>query len=603
MDNNGKNLGLARLAIANDDEVSAPVHRQANDASASGLSKAIDANAISKATSLIGSLSAFDESSYVWDLATDTVEWSPNAASVFGFDDILQIATGQGFESRIVPEHQARRRAAIAPGLAAPKVRSIPYFVQYRFRPGALRGTATIWLEEHGQWLFGEDGRLKKASGTIRVVSESFVAEQAAQFGCDLLDTMSQLNRTRLPQALAAFLGRAEHRQGSSSFLMISVNNIAAINEAFGFEIGDEVLVAVGEILKSKLRSGDLLGRYSSDKFGVIVNNCGSRTMRIAAERFIKVVRDTPISTSACPINATISVGGVAIPECATTVQQVFTRSLQALDVARARRGDSFCAFEPGNKHETIRNRRITIADDILAALDEDRMRLVLQPLVNAKTRKADFYECLLRMQKPDGKLLSAGEFIPFAERYGLLKLIDRRTLELAVALLKQHPKLTLSLNVSGATTTDQDWLNSLRALTDNDRSLTRRLVLEITETNVIDDLDEAVAFVDSLRELGCRAAIDDFGAGFTSFKNLKHLPVDLVKIDGAFVKNLAIDSSDQIFVKTMVELAQSFGMETVAEWVGDEECADILTKAGITYLQGFYFGQPIRAEDLPPDL
>lgn len=553
----------------------------------------------SEALDLVGMLSAFDESAYVWDLVEDTLEWEENAHAVFGLDDAGQISTGRSFEERIVPEHRARRKSVVNNSSTSPYDRGVPYRVQYRFRPGPLRGIASIWLEDHGRWWPDEDGKPVRARGTIRVVNESFVAEQAALYGSDSDEMTGQLNRTRLPQAIAAVLGRAEHRQTSSAFLMIAVNNLASVNETFGFDIGDEVLNATAKIVKSKLRSGDLLGRYSSNKFGVIIANSGAGAMRIAAERFMKAVRQTQINTSACQLTATISIGGVTIPEQANTVRQVFSRSLHALEAAKSQRFDSFVPFEADNDQESMRQRRITIADDIMSALDDNRMRLVLQPLINSTTRKADLYECLLRMQKPDGSILSAGEFIPFAEQFGLLRLIDKRTLELSVALLRKHPRLSLSVNVSSMTTTDQDWLSTLQNLADNDRSLTKRLILEITETKVIDDIDHAIAFVDTLREMGCRVAIDDFGAGYTSFKNLKHLPVDMVKIDGAFVKNLSVDSSDRIFIKTMVELAETFGMETVAEWVGDAETADILTKAGITYLQGFHFGLPINADEL----
>ena len=225
-------------------------------------------------------------------------------------------------------------------------------------------------------------------------------------------------------------------------------------------------------------------------------------------------------------------------------------------------------------------------------------MRLALQPMIGAKTGKPELYECLLRMEKPDGSLVSAGEFVPVAEQLGLSRLIDRRTLELTVDLLVRHPDIVLSLNVSGLTCSDNEWLATLRRLTGGRKELLNRIVVEITETVAIEDIDQSINFVDTLKELGCRVAIDDFGAGYTSFKNLKLLNVDIVKIDGAFVKNLADDTSDQIFIKTMIELAQTFGMETVAEWVGNERTVKHLTDAGITYMQGFYYGMPFDAAD-----
>jgi EAL domain-containing protein (putative c-di-GMP-specific phosphodiesterase class I) len=202
-------------------------------------------------------------------------------------------------------------------------------------------------------------------------------------------------------------------------------------------------------------------------------------------------------------------------------------------------------------------------------------------------------------MVRPDGTTVGAGEFIELAEQLGMSRLIDRRTLELAVSLLKQHGDLTLSLNVSSMTCADPEWIVALHRLTAGQSSLTKRLIVEITETSAIGDLDQTIAYVDTLREFGCRVAIDDFGAGYTSFRNLKQLNVDLVKLDGAFVRNLANDEADRVFVRMMAELSTAFGMETVAEWVTDAETAEIVARLGMTYMQGFYFSQPVEACDL----
>ena len=136
----------------------------------------------------------------------------------------------------------------------------------------------------------------------------------------------------------------------------------------------------------------------------------------------------------------------------------------------------------------------------------------------------------------------------------------------------------------------------SLHALTGGRREIIQRLSVEITETAAIEDLDQTMSFVDALKELGCSVAIDDFGAGYTSFRNLKFLSVDMVKIDGSFVKNMTRDRVDRIFIETLVNLARTFNIETVAEWVGDEETARALTEMGVTYLQGFHFGEPLLA-------
>ena len=187
------------------------------------------------------------------------------------------------------------------------------------------------------------------------------------------------------------------------------------------------------------------------------------------------------------------------------------------------------------------------------------------------------------------------------AEQFGLAKLIDYRVLELAIELLRASPKIKLALNVSAATTTDPQWMAALEGFTGKDRSLTERLTIEITETTAISDVKAAIQFVSTLKALGCRVALDDFGAGYTSFRSLRELGVDMVKIDGSFIQNLGTDAEDEMFVRMLIDLARSFGVVTVGEWVGDERTVQLLEKAGVSYMQGYFFGMPELQKDAAP--
>lgn len=543
------------------------------------------------AVDLLSILSQVQETAYTWDVASDGIEWAGNAREVLGVRAIEAVGTGANFELLMAPEHIQRRNDAMHPIDAA--VGDAHFRVQYRFTPGGRRSDTSIWLEDHGQCTYDDDGRITNVRGVIRVINERYWEEQRLLHFSDHDELTGQLNRIRLTEALSAVLMRAERTKQSCCFLMACVDNLATINDSFGFEVGDEVIASVARIVKSRLRGGDSMGRYSSNKFGIILNDCGPGAMRIAAERFIKAVREATIRTAACQLSATISIGGVRIPDQASSVPQALGHALQALDRAKSRRHDGFMAYEPSATNESLRQRNISIADEVISALEENRMLLALQPIVDTKTRQPALYECLLRMEKPDGTIVSAGEFIPLAEQLGLSRFIDRRVLELAVALAKAHPTLRLSLNVSSLTCSDHEWLVALHRLTGGRRQITERLTVEITETAAIHDLDVSIAFVDTLKELGCKVAIDDFGAGYTSFKNLKTLNVDMVKIDGSFIRNLTSEPDNQVFIKTLVEIAETFNLETVAEWVGDEETAQIMAKAGITHQQGFHFGQP----------
>jgi diguanylate cyclase (GGDEF)-like protein len=441
-------------------------------------------------------------------------------------------------------------------------------------------------------------GMLSKPDETAYLCSDSYIKEQRLLYRNDYDELTGQLNRARLTDALNAVILRCSRSRRQSAFLMFAINNLAMVNETFGHQVGDEVIGAVVNAIKAKLRGGDSLGRYSVDTFGIILNDCGPDAMQIAADRFMRSVRELAIRASGVPVQATVSIGGVVLLDHAHTVHQALSCAMQALDNAKQNRLEGLTAYEANSTVERTRQRNVAIVDEVIAALEAGRMRLALQPMIGSRSGKAEIYECLLRMERSTGELVSAGEFIEIAEQLGLSRLIDKRTLEMAIALLKKHPELTLSVNVSSLTAHEPDWLAMLRRLTENDTSLLRRLIVEITETSVIIDMDLMKSFVDTLREMGCRIAIDDFGAGYTSFKNLKALKVDMVKIDGAFVKDLMVDKADQAFIRTMVDLARNFELETVAEWVGDEQSVQFLSQAGIDYLQGFYFGMPIPADE-----
>jgi EAL domain-containing protein (putative c-di-GMP-specific phosphodiesterase class I) len=269
-------------------------------------------------------------------------------------------------------------------------------------------------------------------------------------------------------------------------------------------------------------------------------------------------------------------------------------RAEQALDKARANGRDGFAAYEPSQQRETARLRQMQIADEVVLALKENRLKLAYQPIVAARSRQVSHYECLLRMVKPDGSILTAGHFVPATEQMGIVHLVDRFALEAAVATLKAHQQLTLAVNVSGTAASDPAWLQDFVDYIRTAKEVAPRLIVELTETAALHHFEENAQFVSQLREVGVRVAIDDFGAGYTSFRNLQMLHVDTVKIDGSYVKDLSQSPENQVFVRTLVGLARSFDIKTVAEWVSSDDDAALLQSFGVDYFQGFHFGEPV---------
>jgi EAL domain-containing protein (putative c-di-GMP-specific phosphodiesterase class I) len=269
----------------------------------------------------------------------------------------------------------------------------------------------------------------------------------------------------------------------------------------------------------------------------------------------------------------------------------VLARAQDALDSAKAKRRGSFQAYRPSPERDAQRLENVRATDEIIKALNDRRLFLVYEPVVAIASRKPAFYECLMRVRRHDGSLLAVNEAVPLAERLGLVRLLDHRVLELVLEELSAAPALKASLNLSAASTVDPDWWTSLGAALRANSGIAERLTIEITETTAIQDIDDTRGFVARVKDLGCRIAIDDFGAGYTSFRNLRKLGVDIVKIDGAFVQNLRRSEDDRAFVQTLIDLARRLGLETVAEWVQDEESAAILSDWGCDYIQGALVG------------
>ena len=237
--------------------------------------------------------------------------------------------------------------------------------------------------------------------------------------------------------------------------------------------------------------------------------------------------------------------------------------------------------------------RGVAIEETLGAALGQDRLLFAFQPVVCAASGEIDYFECLLRMRDHNGGLIPCGEFIAAAEETGLIGLIDRYVLNQAFGELAAHPAVRLGFNVSGRTACDRPWLRSLMGLLRRQPECAHRLVVEITETAALDDLDELARFVDTLRHAGCRVALDDFGAGHTSLRHLQALAVDIVKIDGSFVRSLAARRENRIILRHLLGLTREFGLGTVAECVETEEEASLLREEGVGYLQGYHFGRP----------
>ncbi|MFD0985993.1 EAL domain-containing protein [Methyloligella solikamskensis] len=537
-------------------------------------------------------LHTMGETAYRWDMQRDLISWAENAATVLDVPDLKKLNSGRAFGLHVDAEHAGPRFEALTGGPKRTANSEIRYRTQYRFLPDGRRGSKARWLEEIGRCRIGPDGKPARVEGTIRVIDDWSEKEQRLEFLGSHDELTGQLNRTGLTERLAEMLSSAGPKH-DGALLLVAVNDLTLINETYGFDIGDQIIAMVGRRLSRALRGKDCVGRFASNKFGILLHNCPGKGVSVIARRLMSLVGDRPFETGAGGITAGVSVGAVKLPEHATNAQLATGRALQALEAARTNHNDRFMLYQRSERRESERRRAASTADEIVRALNDRRMVLAIQPIVKAKSREIVAYETLLRMHKPDGSIQPAGEFMPVAEKFGLSKLVDARVLELVGELLRMKPTVKFCVNVSPTVSGDRDWLTGLQALANVDRRLPERLIVEINETAAISKLEEMTNFIAEVRRLGTQVALDGFGTGYSSFRHLEGLGIDLVKIDSSFIENVTARVQDGYFVRTLVDLAANLGIATVGEGVGDEATAEALERAGIAFMQGYFFGGP----------
>jgi diguanylate cyclase (GGDEF)-like protein len=547
--------------------------------------EAILTAALPKASTILASLG---QAAFVWDIATDAITWSAHANAVFSDIPASSLQTGAAFAKLIEPERSIRADALLQ-SQPTRRGEGAPYRIEYGVRTST--SAPVLWIEETGCWFARADGKPARAQGIVRINNERRARDEQLLKLSRHDPLTGELNRTHLVASLAEAIEETSRFRSTCAFMLIGIDHLARINDAFGFDVADAVISEVAQRIRGRLRGGDVLGRFSGNKFGLILKNCTVDDINVAAERFLAGIRDEVVPTKSGPVSVTASIGAVSIPRFARSADEAINRAHETLDSAKRRRAGSFLLWRPNVERDAQRRVNIRVTDEIVTALNERRIAMAFEPVVEASSRAASFYECLIRMEQEDGQVLLAPDIVPVAEKLGLIRLVDHRVLELVVAELANSPKVQLSLNISPETTMDPDWWASIESLMQAHPGVAERLIVEITETVAIQDIDDLRGFVTRLKNFGSRIAIDDFGAGYTSFRNLRKLGVDILKIDGAFVQNIARSADDRAFVQTLIDLARRLQIKTVAEWVQDEESALMLRDWGCDYIQGRLIG------------
>ncbi|MEE9209576.1 MAG: EAL domain-containing protein [Kiloniellales bacterium] len=540
---------------------------------------------------LRAAIEASGDIAYDWDLATDRIDWVGRANEAFGADLTAVPQSGDHYSGRINPEDLPVRIHALSEHFAG----TANYDCEYRVRDA---NGEFQWVHDRGAVQLSPSGTPMRMSGTLRLITQRKQEEAQLERQANYDELTGHFNKLRLREALDYALAYSQRYGQPGAFLAVGIDQLDRINTAFGCETGDKVLVEVAQRLEQSLRTTDVIGRLGSDRFGVVLGYCSHDDAILIAERIIQMIRQNAVVSIEARVHATVSVGIVYFPEQSKTCFDVITKAEAALLKAKSAGRDCVEAYRMSEEQRRNYRANMELGDQVTEAIKDDRLVFAYQPIVDAVSHEVRYYECLLRMHSPDGRLIAAGEFVPVVERLGLMRALDRRALDLTLRDLEQYPEITLAFNISGVTAADRGWLRTFIARLKDRSELASRLLVEITETAALHDLEDSARFVSIMRDLGCQVAVDDFGAGYTTFRHLKALTVDVVKIDGSFVQNLAASPENQLFIRNLLSLARAFNLVTVAECVETAEDAAILVREGVNLLQGYYFGRP---EIAPP--
>lgn len=408
-------------------------------------------------------------------------------------------------------------------------------------------------------------------------------------------------NRNSFERQLRLIMNLSNKLQKQGSLLFIDVDRFSLINELEGFDVGDRLLVELTILIRKLVPSNSLFARIGADEFCLFLENKTKKQAVVIAETIRTTVENFRFFTGEICYSASVSIGITSLDNASPAQHpgEMILHARQACNFSKMNGRDKVRIYNHEDVAFKERRRDIYWVPIIRKALRENGLFLVFQPVVQLNNGDISHYEVLIRMRSEDGQTITPDRFIPVAERTGLIHAIDLWVVENAIDFLAALPpymaRISLAINLSGTAFQYADLLQVIRdklELTWVDAS---RLTFEITETAAVDNFERTRDMINKIRDLGCKFALDDFGAGFCSFNYLKTFPVDFVKIDGQFIRNLDSNETDRILVKSMVEIAHKLGKKTIAEFVETASIALQLKEIGVNLGQGYAFGKPER--------
>lgn len=479
-----------------------------------------------------------------------------------------------------------------------------PYVLEYRIihKNGSIR-----WVYDKGQGVRDGSGRLQCQDGAIFDITESHnLSEQLAYYANhDVLTGL--VNRREFEHRLNRVLETAREDQSEHALCYMDLDQFKVINDTSGHVAGDELLRQLGSLLNKLVRRRDTLSRLGGDEFGILMEHCTLEQAKRVANKLRQTIEDFRFVWEDRIFTIGVSIGLVPITGTSISSIEILKQADAACYAAKDTGRNRIHIYAADDTELARRSGEMQWVAQINRALDEDRFCLYAQaitPVIEHTDDVGAHYELLIRMLNNDGELIPPGAFLAAAERYNLSPRIDRwvidRTIQWLLSEEGQVESLShCTINLSGLSLGDDAFLSHVVSRIRESEIPASKICFEITETAAIANLSSATMFIRTLKSLGCQFALDDFGSGLSSFAYLKTLPVDYLKIDGVFVKDIENDPIDLAMVKSINDIGKVMGKRTIAEFVENDRILSKLKEIGVDYAQGFYIGKPLALEQL----
>jgi diguanylate cyclase (GGDEF)-like protein/PAS domain S-box-containing protein len=475
------------------------------------------------------------------------------------------------------------------------------YECEYRIfaSDGTLR-----WINERGYRVKNKEIEPSYMARVCSDITEGKKANEKLKYQASHDELTGLFNRREFEHRAKHLLSTNQQDRSEHALCYLDLDQFKVVNDTCGHFAGDELLRQLGQSLQTVVRHRDTLARLGGDEFGVLVEHCSLEQAERVATSLLQGIQNFRFFWEGQSFRVSASIGMVAINDTVSDLTELLQQADAACYMAKDSGRNRIHTYHPEDTELVQRHGEMLWVSRITQALEDNRFCLYAQVIVPLYDSTDQHYELLLRMLDEQGDIIPPGTFLPAAERYNLIEKIDAWVIQHAFDLLAAHPTFVeqvnfISINLSGPSLTNGGFLKSIISQINASGIEPGKICFEVTETVAISNMSAAITFITILKQVGCQFALDDFGSGLSSFGYLKKLPVDYLKIDGMFVKDMVDDPIDHAMVKCINDIGHVMGMKTIAEFVENDDIKNKLIEIGIDYVQGYGIGKPEPLEKI----